>query len=806
MDGKQRGYYLRGRDGRQLITVLAGTERVWRNGSPLQRGVDYTIDYSEGRLDFLAPMVVTSENLFSAEFQYTEQDYQRSLGSGELRDSSGALTWSLRAISELENKDQPLGLALDSARLRRFAALGDSVFIDSGRLVAMPHRQSAAAADMALKLKGYDGHAAVILSQLDRNLYSDLEDGDNLGYSTRYLGEHSAGTPFNRGGFGRIGLILEHEARSPHYESFKQLIEPRGFSETWNLDARVAQRGYLANRVRLEEQPLTWLLVGGEAGRAEADLSAPEAAAGRIPDGFAGGSESRRGGVSARLGGEKLFLETSAESKLARSPDRRDNYRQAGRVHWEVEGIAPSFAWTRNEWLTRLPTGLLGRSVKQEPEFSLATAPFWGRVSLNTGISALSQQGNFDGALPALRDSVRDWGMSQKVAAVGLGPWSTDVFYSYRNHRQWRLDGLGGYAGVPEENDFNQLEWNSHLADRRKGYGFISSYKISQTAEYPLVEDYDTLIGRGDYDRDSVTGAYYKVEETGGDYVLIGLTRDTTVGSKPYQDLSWSANLQLTPAKFPFGVKGVLADLEFTLDLAMDHQDTSLNPGLLPFFTDGQINTARSGRSRYGPALHWTSPAGGKAANLYVDRSYALAAGAYAFKELLWNQRADYRREVGEDWEWFLEQSFEYRDRWGLAGELTGETRNRNQVYGGKVTRKLPKSFQVETRGQYLILDGSSGAGIADLQGVKPALKLEKTSLFNGRAFIEYGLIYFWGEGEGGYFATGDFSKGLTHRAQANANFQVGENIYLNFDYVFRLEPRGDKVVQKMTAEARAVF
>nr|MDQ3003640.1 hypothetical protein [Fibrobacterota bacterium] len=167
VDGKQRGYYLRGKDGRQFITVLAGTERVWRNGVPLKRGVDYTIDYGEGRLDFLPPLVVTSENLFSAEFQYTEQDYQRTIASGEVRDSSGALTWSVRAISESESKDNPLGIILDSASRRRFAALGDSVHFDSGRLVAMPRLQSAAAANLGLKVRGYEGRAAFLLSQLD---------------------------------------------------------------------------------------------------------------------------------------------------------------------------------------------------------------------------------------------------------------------------------------------------------------------------------------------------------------------------------------------------------------------------------------------------------------------------------------------------------------------------------------------------------------------------------------------------------------------------------------------------------------
>ena len=49
--------------------------------------------------------------------------------------------------------------------------------------------------------------------------------------------------------------------------------------------------------------------------------------------------------------------------------------------------------------------------------------------------------------------------------------------------------------------------------------------------------------------------------ETGGNYVLVGLKRDTTLGSRPYQDLSFTANLELSPARFPFAVQGVLADI-----------------------------------------------------------------------------------------------------------------------------------------------------------------------------------------------------------------------------------------------------
>ena len=103
-------------------------------------------------------------------------------------------------------------------------------------------------------------------------------------------------------------------------------------------------------------------------------------------------------------------------------------------------------------------------------------------------------------------------------------------------------------------------------------------------------------------------------------------------------------------------------------------------------------------------------------------------------------------------------------------------------------------------------MDGATSSGDLNLQGLRPTLKLEKTSLFNGRAFVEYGLIYYWGEGEGDYYATDGYLRGLTHRVQANSQFQVGEHMHLNFDYVVRLEPRASSPTQKLTAEARAVF
>lgn len=808
VDGKQRGYYLRGRDGRQFITVLAGTERLWRNGTPLRRGVDYTIDYSEGRVDFLNTVIVTSENLFSAEFQYTEQDYGRSLGSGTLSDTSGAFTWSLRAITEGENKDRPLTASFDRGLLARFAGLGDSlVRIDSLGRVAMPARQSLGAFNAGWKGGGHDSRAALLVSQHDRNLFSSRDDDDNVGLSTRYRGSQGLGRPLDRGGLGRADIRLDHEYRSGTYRSFKQLTEPRGFLETWNLDARVAESGFLANRLRLEERPYSRVLLGLEAGRAET-VDRPPAVPGDTAALPPVEAVSRRGAVFGRLGGERTYIEASTEAKLARDPERRDNYRQSGRLRLEASGLTPSFTWVRNEWLAFRPgpVGGLARSIKQEPEASLSSRPLFGHVAFTTATSVLSQQSNFDGRLGEVQDSVRDWGASQKVEVMAVGPWTSDIFYSYRNHREWRLDPFSNWTPEPQESDFNQVEWINHLSDHRRGYGFTSTYRVNQTAELPLVEAFERVkSGCGNYVLDSALNTFHEVE-TCGDHVLVGLRRDTTFSTRPYQDLAWTANLELTPARFPFQVKGFLADVEFMLDLAFDHQDTSGDASLLPLFTDGGIEGVRAGRSRYSPSLHWKSPGGRKAANIRMDRAFERSAGFYAHREERLDERVDYRQEVGEDWEYALDQAYGNRDRTGLATAVAGVSRSESWIYGARLLRKLPRSFSLEGRGRYEVVDGVAPSGRLDLQGVRPALKLEKSSLYNGRAFVEYGAIYYWGRGEGSFYATDGFRKGLTHRLEANAHFQVGEHMHLNFDYVVRLEPGASRPSQKLAAEARAVF
>jgi len=84
-DGVQGPYRLRGRNGEDLIIVIAGSERVFLDGERLERGQsnDYVIDYTQGELTFTSNRLITDDRRITVEFQYSTTPFTRTLLGGE---------------------------------------------------------------------------------------------------------------------------------------------------------------------------------------------------------------------------------------------------------------------------------------------------------------------------------------------------------------------------------------------------------------------------------------------------------------------------------------------------------------------------------------------------------------------------------------------------------------------------------------------------------------------------------------------------------------------------------------------------
>jgi len=78
VEAKQGPYYL-SVENTSGVLVVPGTEEVYLNGLKMQRGSDYTIDYSEGSITFTNKHFLTSNSFILVSFQYSDENYRQNM-------------------------------------------------------------------------------------------------------------------------------------------------------------------------------------------------------------------------------------------------------------------------------------------------------------------------------------------------------------------------------------------------------------------------------------------------------------------------------------------------------------------------------------------------------------------------------------------------------------------------------------------------------------------------------------------------------------------------------------------------------
>lgn len=134
-DNKQGPYYLKGKNGEKNVMILPGTERVWVDGEECQRGSDndYTMDYSRGTIQFTPRKLITSDSRITVDFEYSVENYQRDLYSGNLgtRFWNGKVEIKAGEITEQDNKNHPSSFTLSSEDKQILSQAGNERFLAS---------------------------------------------------------------------------------------------------------------------------------------------------------------------------------------------------------------------------------------------------------------------------------------------------------------------------------------------------------------------------------------------------------------------------------------------------------------------------------------------------------------------------------------------------------------------------------------------------------------------------------------------------------------------------------------------------
>lgn len=128
-EANQGPYPLRDKNGSSGILVLAGTEHVWLDGEPMRRGEgnDYVIDYSSGEIKFTAKRVITSASRMVIDFEYSNEDFERSFVNHRTGVSvkRGVLTTAITLINESDSRDRPVGTSFTDADRDALRLAGD---------------------------------------------------------------------------------------------------------------------------------------------------------------------------------------------------------------------------------------------------------------------------------------------------------------------------------------------------------------------------------------------------------------------------------------------------------------------------------------------------------------------------------------------------------------------------------------------------------------------------------------------------------------------------------------------------------
>ncbi|WP_203256142.1 hypothetical protein [Hyunsoonleella ulvae] len=133
-EGNQGPYKLQGQNGELFVLIVSGSETVYVNGIPLERGEDkdYIIDYNAGEIIFNTTFPITSEMRITVDYQFSDRNYSRLVAYGGGNYSSEKLKIGVSVYSENDAKNQPLQQNLSEEQVQILGGAGD----DRAQMVA----------------------------------------------------------------------------------------------------------------------------------------------------------------------------------------------------------------------------------------------------------------------------------------------------------------------------------------------------------------------------------------------------------------------------------------------------------------------------------------------------------------------------------------------------------------------------------------------------------------------------------------------------------------------------------------------
>ncbi|WP_460220652.1 hypothetical protein [Psychroserpens sp. MEBiC05023] len=126
-EGNQGPYKLTGPNNELFVLIVSGSETVYVNGIPIERGEnkDYIIDYNAGEIIFNSTYPITSEMRITVDYQFSDRNFSRFTIFGGGNYETETLKLGISVYSESDAKNQPLQQNLSSEQVEILSNAGD---------------------------------------------------------------------------------------------------------------------------------------------------------------------------------------------------------------------------------------------------------------------------------------------------------------------------------------------------------------------------------------------------------------------------------------------------------------------------------------------------------------------------------------------------------------------------------------------------------------------------------------------------------------------------------------------------------